>query len=138
MVERPVLVIEHASWEGPGRIEPSLGEDGQDIDVLHWHHDQVSLPPAAQLLASSDSCGNQAFRLGSALGLQFHLEAEQDMVRRWLTVPEMVADVTSSGALLGAFLAAEAGLARVAGSVFDTFAAEAAGLETGAYDGSGR
>lgn len=44
------------------------------VDVLHWHNDVVSLPEGAQPLARSAKTKVQAFRFGSALGMQFHLE----------------------------------------------------------------
>lgn len=43
------------------------------VDVLHWHNDVVSLPEGAQPLARSAKTKVQAFRFGSALGMQFHL-----------------------------------------------------------------
>ena len=104
----------------------SLGESGRLVDVLHWHHDRVSLPPGAELLASSNDCDNQAFRLGSALGLQFHLEVDLDLLAEWLAVPEMAADLSSKRELLETFIEVEQGLARVAASVFGAFATEAA------------
>lgn len=57
--------------------------------VLHWHSDAVDLPPGATLLASSPATGVQAFRAGSALGLQFHVEVDQGLLDTWLTMPEM-------------------------------------------------
>jgi GMP synthase (glutamine-hydrolysing) len=113
---------------GPIRIasSSSLGESGQLVDVLHWHRDRVSLPPGAELLACSDACDNQAFRLGSALGLQFHLEVDLDLLAEWLTVPEMAADLSSKRELLETFIEVETGMARVAESVFGAFAARAA------------
>ena len=54
------------------------------IDVLHWHNDVVSLPEGAQPLARSANTKNQAFRFGSALGLQFHLEVTPTLLEEWL------------------------------------------------------
>ncbi|HEX6755122.1 MAG TPA: type 1 glutamine amidotransferase [Mycobacteriales bacterium] len=53
-------------------------------DVVHWHFDEIAaLPSAATLLASSTRYPNQAFRVGAAWGLQFHIETTPDMVRHW-------------------------------------------------------
>lgn len=64
--------------------EPALaGMDSEQI-VLHWHGDTFDLPTGAVLLASTAACAHQAFRIGSrAFGLQFHVESNADMARRW-------------------------------------------------------
>jgi GMP synthase (glutamine-hydrolysing) len=52
--------------------------------VLQWHNDSFELPRGAVLLAQSDACPNQAFRWGkAAYGLQFHPEANREIVSRW-------------------------------------------------------
>ncbi|MVV49181.1 type 1 glutamine amidotransferase [Pseudomonas sp. PB120] len=49
--------------------------DGGDLKVLEWHEDAIDLPPGAQLLASSDECEQQMYRVGpTRVGLQFHPE----------------------------------------------------------------
>ena len=53
-----------------------FGPSGPVLPVLHWHGDTFTIPPGAELLASSDRCVNQAFRLGRAYGLQFHVELD--------------------------------------------------------------
>jgi GMP synthase (glutamine-hydrolysing) len=54
------------------------------IAVLHWHGDTFDLPAGAVRLAESDLCANQAFRLRQhAFGLQFHVETDAELVRRW-------------------------------------------------------
>jgi GMP synthase-like glutamine amidotransferase len=54
-------------------------------DVIQWHQDEITqLPAGAVLLAASPRCHHQAFRIGpSAWGLQFHIEPDLPMVRRW-------------------------------------------------------
>lgn len=70
-----------------------LGPLGSRPDVLHWHSDAIDLPPGATLLASSDATPVQAFRAGSALGVQFHLEVEPAMLDMWLRTPGLVGDL---------------------------------------------
>ena len=52
--------------------------------VFHWHGDTFDLPPGSERLAHSEVYENQAFRYGSAVGLQFHLEVNEEMVNLWL------------------------------------------------------
>ena len=67
------------------------------LDVLHWHNDVVTLPEGAQPLAKSAKTKNQAFRFGSALGLQFHLEVTPTLLDEWLDEPCMVKDLKAAG-----------------------------------------
>ena len=52
--------------------------------VFHWHDDTFDLPKDAIRLASSEHYLNQAFQYKSAIGLQFHLEVNEEMVNLWL------------------------------------------------------
>ncbi len=58
---------------------------GEPLGVAQFHGDEVSeLPAGAVLLAESDHTRVQAFRVGAAAwGLQFHPEADADLVRGW-------------------------------------------------------
>jgi GMP synthase (glutamine-hydrolysing) len=63
-----------------GERDGILGPSGRLVPVLHWHEDTFTIPPGAELLASSNLCVNQAFRLGRAYGLQFHVELDAALV----------------------------------------------------------
>ncbi|MBL7001685.1 MAG: gamma-glutamyl-gamma-aminobutyrate hydrolase family protein [Nitrosopumilus sp.] len=52
--------------------------------VFHWHGDTFDLPEGATRLAHSENYQNQAFQIHSAVGLQFHLEVNEEMVNLWL------------------------------------------------------
>jgi GMP synthase (glutamine-hydrolysing) len=53
--------------------------------VLHWHGDNLDLPPDCDNLAFTMHCPIQAFRQGrNLLGLQFHVEAEAQRIETWL------------------------------------------------------
>jgi len=69
-----------ASWE-----DELMSDVPLTPTVVQWHEDAiVDLPPGAVLLASSPKYAHQAFRVGSrAWALQFHVEAQPEMVRRW-------------------------------------------------------
>ena len=51
---------------------------------FHWHGDTFDLPVGATRLAHSKLYQNQAFQMGSAVGLQFHLEVNEEMINLWL------------------------------------------------------
>lgn len=65
--------------------------------VLHWHGDAADLPAGARLLAATPTTPVQAFRAGSALGLQFHLEVDGPLLEAWLGEPAMLADLRAHG-----------------------------------------
>jgi GMP synthase-like glutamine amidotransferase len=48
--------------------------------AFHWHGDTFEIPPQAHRAAKSEGCANQAFALGKAVGLQFHLESSMDSI----------------------------------------------------------
>ena len=54
------------------------------FSVFHWHGDTFDLPEGATRLVSSENYLNQAFQYKSAVGLQFHLEVNEEMVNLWL------------------------------------------------------
>ena len=51
--------------------------------AYQWHSEGCDLPRDAELLAASDLYPNQAFRIGSAVGIQFHAELTMAMMCRW-------------------------------------------------------
>jgi GMP synthase-like glutamine amidotransferase len=55
----------------------------QTFPVFHWHGDTFAIPAEGRRLAMDRDCPNQAFRLGRAVGLQFHLEVTPAEARRW-------------------------------------------------------
>ena len=54
------------------------------LTVFQWHGDTFDLPDGAKLLYAGDLVRNQAFRIGNAIGLQFHLEVTPEIVRDWV------------------------------------------------------
>jgi GMP synthase (glutamine-hydrolysing) len=62
----------------------------ETLEVLQWHEDMFHVPEGGQLLASSEACPNQAFRYRNALGLQFHLEITDEILKDWFrATPEL-------------------------------------------------
>ena len=71
-----------------GAADPVLSTFSEVQRVFQWHEDGISLPPECVHLAASNASNVQAFRFGEhAYGFQFHLEVNQSLIERWLTVP---------------------------------------------------
>ena len=71
-----------------GRNDPVLQPLGERAPVFQWHSYTFDIPRSAEHLAMTASCENQAFRHGNnAYGFQFHLEVDQALVTRWLSLP---------------------------------------------------
>ncbi len=58
------------------------GFEQKELGVFQWHGDTYTLPRNAVVLAYSDLYP-QAFKIGSAYGLQFHLEVTTDIIKVW-------------------------------------------------------
>jgi GMP synthase-like glutamine amidotransferase len=54
---------------------------------FEFHFDRCALPPEAELWATSANAV-QAFRLGSAVGVQFHPEVDDVQLKEWLAADE--------------------------------------------------
>ncbi|PKQ16914.1 MAG: glutamine amidotransferase [Actinobacteria bacterium HGW-Actinobacteria-8] len=63
--------------------------------VLHWHADEIVLPPEATSLASTPATRHQAFVQGRQVGFQCHPEVDPEAIERWLI--GHVADLTAWG-----------------------------------------
>lgn len=75
----PELGLGSVALTADGTRDAVLGPAGREIPVLHWHDDTFTSPPGAELLASSERCVNQAFRIARAYGLQFHVELDEQL-----------------------------------------------------------
>jgi GMP synthase (glutamine-hydrolysing) len=80
-------------WTEAARQDCLFAGLDQAETVFHWHGETFDLPAGAQWLAWSDACSHQAFRIGSAHGLQFHLEVTAEMVSDWLSQQANAGDV---------------------------------------------
>ena len=67
-----------------GKTDPVLGRLPERFPIFQWHDDTFTLPRGAVRLAGNMAAHNQAFRVGrAAYGIQFHFEADRDLVRSW-------------------------------------------------------
>ncbi len=104
-----------------GRSDPVTGQI--DGPMLVWHEDTFRLPPGAELLASSSY--PQAFRVGSALALQFHPEADAAMVQEWIARygdSNLASSGIDGAGLVAAVAAVEDGLRERAGRLLTAWA----------------
>jgi GMP synthase (glutamine-hydrolysing) len=61
--------------------------------TLQWHGETYELPPGAVQLARSERYEQQAFVVGRAYALQFHLEVDAELAREWMRTPSFVAEL---------------------------------------------
>ena len=66
-----------------GVADPALRDMPAEMEVLHWHEDGCALPDSAVLLASSQLCPVQMFRIGRSYGIQFHPETDGATACDW-------------------------------------------------------
>jgi GMP synthase-like glutamine amidotransferase len=66
-----------------GRSDPIFQGFPKAFPTFLWHNDTFDIPPWGLQLAASRDCANQGFRMGSAVGLQFHLEVTAPEALRW-------------------------------------------------------
>lgn len=94
--------------------------------VIQWHWDAVTeLPPNATLLMSGTTYAHQAFRVGAkAWGIQFHVEADADMLTRWAAhnAADLVEDGRDADAILARALPELEEVQEVWGEVLRRFA----------------
>lgn len=83
----------------PVRLAPAAAADPvfsvapESFATLQWHGDTYALPEGAVRLAGSDLYEQQAFVLGRAYALQFHLEVDYELACEWMEVPEYAAEL---------------------------------------------
>lgn len=65
--------------------DPVFADLPPRITALQWHGDTFDLPPQSVLLAESDVYP-QVFRIGTAYGIQFHVEVTSAMAEEWSQV----------------------------------------------------
>lgn len=56
----------------------------ENIQTFHWHGETFTPPPGSRPLLESHCFQNQAFACASCIGMQFHLEMTEEMVRGWI------------------------------------------------------
>jgi GMP synthase-like glutamine amidotransferase len=90
-----------------GRRDPLLGVLGEATPTFNAHGDHIAVGPEATVLASSAATRVHAFRVGRAVGVQFHPEIDAAFVMGYVAAPGVEAYLGSHG-WTGARLLAEA------------------------------
>lgn len=81
------------------------------IKIFQWHGDTYDLPANAKILAYSDLYP-QAFRIGSAVGIQFHFEVDEPLIQTWMK--EYRADLTAERIMPESMLPASSEMEEIA------------------------
>jgi GMP synthase (glutamine-hydrolysing) len=108
-------------WQEAAATDPLFRGLTKPEVLFHWHGETFDLPAGAVWLASTEGCRHQAFRAGSAYGLQFHLEVTPEMIEDWCRQDANEGDVRELEAPIDA-RANAARLAELAGLVFGRWA----------------
>lgn len=85
-----------------GATDPVFALAPSEFKALQWHGDTFELPAGAVRLAGSDAYEQQAFSFARAYGLQFHIEIDASLARKWGAVPayaESLESIMGDGAL---------------------------------------
>lgn len=71
-----------------GSEDPLIKAFKVNEPIFQWHGFTFDLPDKAELLVMGDGVRNQAFRIkNNVYGFQFHLEASEPLIKRWLHLP---------------------------------------------------
>jgi GMP synthase-like glutamine amidotransferase len=98
LAKTPEVGVLTVSSTEAGQRDPLLRALPDPMTVLQWHGAEVTEVPAnAEVLAKSDLCGIQAFRVGQhAYGFQCHVEITADTVGQWAVIPEYASSLESA------------------------------------------
>ncbi|HVP94883.1 MAG TPA: type 1 glutamine amidotransferase [Methanoregulaceae archaeon] len=56
---------------------------GEEVIVFEWHSEGFELPEGSSLIYKGDVVPNQMFTIGSSIGVQFHPEINESVIREW-------------------------------------------------------
>lgn len=110
-----------------GRSDPLFQGFPKAFPTFQWHNDTFDIPPWGLQLAESRDCPNQGFRMGSAVGLQFHLEVTAPEALRWANAyaDELQAAGLSEARITRECLEQQPLMAELADRLLDNFLAAA-------------
>jgi GMP synthase-like glutamine amidotransferase len=94
---RPELGVLPVQLTEAAAADPVFTAAPPSFATLQWHGETYELPAGATRLAGSELYEQQAFVLGRAYALQFHLEVDQALAEEWMAIPEYVAELEELG-----------------------------------------
>jgi GMP synthase-like glutamine amidotransferase len=130
----PEIGLQTVTLTGAAHADPVFAPAPRSFKALQWHGDTYSLPEGAIRLAGSARYEQQAFALGPAYGLQFHLEVDGPLAESWMEIPAYVDELEQLGGpgaparMLAQVRAAEADTVPLARSLFARWLVEVAGF----------
>jgi len=85
----PEIGVMEVELTAAGQADPLFAGVPSRHKCLQWHSVRVAQAPEdAIVLAQSETCSNQAMRIGrNAWSLQYHVEVEPDTVSNWAAIP---------------------------------------------------
>jgi len=93
---RPEIGWQQVEVTDQGARDPLLAPLAPSFEAFQWHSYEFTPPPGASALARSDVCP-QGFRLGNAVGIQFHAEVTQADAEAWIDDYRSDEDAVRSG-----------------------------------------
>lgn len=91
--EEPEIGVLEVSRTPESAEDPVFSLLPERFPAVQWHSDTYELPTDALQLARSAAYEQQAFAIGPAYGVQFHLEVTTELVTEWGAVPAYVASL---------------------------------------------
>jgi GMP synthase (glutamine-hydrolysing) len=85
--ERAELGVLPVQLTAAAAQDPVFAGAPASFQTLQWHGETYELPPGAVQLARSRGCEQQAFVVGRAYALQFHLEVDTALAEKWMGIP---------------------------------------------------
>ncbi len=94
---RPELGVLPVELTAAAAGDPVFAAAPRTFSTLQWHGDTYELPAGAVQLARSQLYEQQAFVVGRAYGLQFHLEVTHELGVEWMRIPAYVEELEALG-----------------------------------------
>lgn len=90
---RPELGVLPVELTSDAAADPVFTIAPASFPTLQWHGETYELPPGAVQLARSEQYEQQAFVVGRAYALQFHLEIDAELAGEWMRIPAFVEEL---------------------------------------------